>query len=298
MTVAAGSKKRRRFPPWLKKRLPTGGSAKYVRELLETLNLTTVCQSARCPNIAECFSRKTATFMIMGNICTRDCRFCAVEHGVPAPLDPDEPRRIAEATAQLELRHVVVTSVTRDDLPDGGAEHFARTIRAIRDALPKTTIEVLTPDFLGSEENIKTVADAGPTIYNHNIETVPRLAKEIRPQADYRRSLGLLRYVKGTADVYTKSGLMLGLGETHDEVVKVMEDLRGVGCDMLTIGQYLRPSEGHVEIVRFVHPDEFDQYKQDGLRMGFRAVASAPFVRSSYNAEATFLEANIDSMET
>ncbi|NOZ19747.1 MAG: lipoyl synthase [Planctomycetes bacterium] len=297
MTVAADNKRRRRFPPWLKKRLPTDGSTRHVRDLLQTLDLTTVCQNARCPNIAECFSRKTATFMIMGSICTRDCRFCAVDHGEPPPLDPDEPGRVAEATACLKLRHVVVTSVTRDDLPDGGAGHFARTIHAIRDALPQAVIEVLTPDFMGSEENIKTVANAKPTIYNHNVETVPRLAKGIRPQADYNRSLGLLKFVKEVnSDVYTKSGLMVGLGETHAEVIRVMEDLRGVGCDILTIGQYLRPSEGHVEIAQFVHPDEFEEYRQAGLRMGFRAVASAPFVRSSYNAEATFLE--VDEQDT
>ena len=182
-TAAEKAKRRRRFPPWLKKRLPTDGSTRHVRELLESLDLTTVCQNARCPNIAECFSRKTATFMIMGSACTRDCRFCAVDHGEPLPLDPDEPRRVAEACARLKLRHVVVTSVTRDDLSDGGAEHFAQTVGAIRDVLPKAIIEVLTPDFQGNEESIKTVANARPTIYNHNIETVPRLAKEIRPQA-------------------------------------------------------------------------------------------------------------------
>ncbi|MEW6356385.1 MAG: lipoyl synthase [Planctomycetota bacterium] len=289
MTVAADNRKGRRFPPWLKKRLPTDGSTRYVRDLLESLDLTTVCQNARCPNIAECFSRKTATFMIMGSVCTRDCRFCAVEHGAPSPLDPDEPRRIGEAAAQMKLRHVVVTSVTRDDLPDGGAGHFAQTIHAIRERLPRTVVEVLTPDFQGNDGSIKTVANARPTIYNHNIETVPRLAKDIRPQADYSRSLGLLRLVKAQYEgIYTKSGLMVGLGEARDEVIQVMRDLRGVGCDILTIGQYLRPSEGHVEIARFVHPDEFEEYRQEGLRMGFRAVASGPFVRSSYNAEETF----------
>ena len=295
MSKTADRTRRRRFPPWLKKRLPAQGSTRCVRELLEELQLTTVCQNARCPNMAECFARKTATFMIMGDVCTRDCLFCAVAHGDPGSLDANEPLRIAEAAGRLKLRHVVVTSVTRDDLPDGGAVHFADTIHAIRNRIEKATIEVLTPDFNGSEESIETVAKAEPTIYNHNVETVPRLYERIRPQADYERSLGLLRFVKKHwGHVCTKSGLMVGLGETHEEVLEVMRHLRGSGCEILTIGQYLRPSEGHAEIKRFVRPDEFERYKAAGLEMGFRAVASAPFVRSSYNAEATFIEAKED----
>jgi len=292
VTAAAGQTGRKRFPPWLKKRLPAEGSTRCVREMLEDLGLTTVCQNARCPNIAECFSRKTATFMILGSLCTRNCSFCAVEHGDAEEPDPDEPRRVAEASVRLGLKHVVVTSVTRDDLPDGGAEHFAETIRQIRARLPHSTIEVLTPDFGGVERDIETVANARPTIYNHNVETVPRLYPELRPEADYERSLALLRHVKEhTEGIYTKSGIMVGCGETEEEVLEVMGRLRQVACDILTIGQYLRPSERHAPIQRFVHPNEFDRYKKHGLEMGFRAVASAPFVRSSYNAEATFLEA-------
>lgn len=291
MIVPSG-KMQRRFPEWLKKRLPAEGSTRHVREILDALHLTTVCQNARCPNIAECFARKTATFMILGSVCTRDCRFCAVSHGAPEPLDPDEPRRVAEAASRLHLRHVVVTSVTRDDLPDGGARHFADTIRAVRSRLAEAVIEVLTPDFQGEAKSIKTVADAGPTVYNHNVETVPRLYAQVRPQADYGRSVELLRIAKGfSKGLFTKSGLMVGLGETGDEVIAVMRDLRTAGCDILTIGQYLRPSEGHAEIKRFVHPDEFEGYRLEGIKLGFRAVASAPFVRSSYNAEATFIEA-------
>jgi len=275
----------------MKKRLPACGSGAYVRQLLHDLHLTTVCQNARCPNIAECFSRKTATFMIMGNVCTRNCRFCAVEHGTPPPLDAGEPGRVAEAAARLGLRHVVITSVTRDDLPDGGAGHFCETIRAVK-ANGNCTVEVLTPDFGGDEAAIIRVAEAAPTIYNHNVETVPRLYAEVRPGADYHRSLELLRIVRRRApDVLTKSGLMLGLGETREEILQVMSDLRSAGCAVLTMGQYLQPSDAHLEIRRFVHPDEFDELKEEGLRMGFRAVASAPFVRSSYNAAEVLADA-------
>ncbi|MBE3573062.1 MAG: lipoyl synthase [Moorella humiferrea] len=275
----------RRLPPWLHKQLPSSGNIEATRRLLADLNLNTVCQSALCPNQGECFARRTATFMIMGNTCTRNCRFCAVEHGRPEALDQDEPIRVAEAARRLGLKHVVVTSVTRDDLPDGGAGHFAATISALRAALPQAYIEVLTPDFRGDEKALTTIAFAKPDIFNHNVETVPRLYPEVRPQADYRRSLMVLKKIKDyDPTIYTKSGLMVGLGETADEVLQVMADLRAVGCDILTIGQYLRPSPRHLEIKEFITPETFAWYAEKGREMGFLYVASAPFVRSSYHA--------------
>ena len=281
---------RKPLPPWLKKRLHTDVSLSFVRDLLDELRLTTVCQNARCPNLGECFARHTATFMVLGKVCSRACGFCAVTRGQPHPPDPDEPARVAEATRRLGLRHVVVTSVTRDDLPDGGSDHFRRTILALRE-LPNLIVEVLTPDFRGHEAHIAAVVSAGPTLYNHNVETVPRLYPRVRPQADYRRSLALLAFVKQTAPaMFTKSGLMVGLGERADEVHEAMRDLRAAGCDILTLGQYLRPSPQHLPVERFVPPDEFDEYRQAALGYGFRAVASGPFVRSSYNAEAVFLD--------
>ena len=279
----------RTFPPWLKKRIPAEGTTETVRALLDELGLTTVCQNARCPNIMECFARKTATFMILGNVCCRNCGFCAVTHGSPKPLDPEEPKHVAEAVQRLKLRHAVITSVTRDDLPDGGAGHFAATIRAIREVAPNTIIEVLTPDFQGVAAHIRTVIAARPDIYNHNVETVPRMYPTVRPQANYRRSLDLLAFVKAEAvRIYTKSGLMVGIGETDDEIYAVIKDLRGVGCDILTIGQYLRPSPDHLPIARFVHPDTFAAYEKAARAAGFLAVASGPFVRSSYQAEQVF----------
>lgn len=274
-----------RLPPWLHKRIPAGGSLETTRKLLEELQLNTVCQSALCPNLGECFARRTATFMILGKVCTRNCRFCAVEGGRPEPVDPDEPRRVAVAAARLGLRHVVVTSVTRDDLPDGGAGQFAATIGALRDQLPQAIIEVLTPDFKGERASIARVVEARPHIFNHNMETVPRLYPRVRPAADYRRSLEVLKMVKDLVpDIYTKSGMMVGLGETREEVEEVMADLRGAGCDILTIGQYLRPSPQHLAVEEFVPPETFEHYGQLGRKMGFLYVASAPFVRSSYNA--------------
>ena len=279
----------RTFPPWLKKRIPAEGTTETVRALLEELGLTTVCQNARCPNVMECFTRKTATFMILGNVCSRNCGFCAVSHGQTKPLDPDEPRRVAEAVKRLNLRHAVITSVTRDDLPDGGAGHFAATIRAIREVASSTIIEVLTPDFQGGAAHIRTVIAARPNIYNHNVETVPRLYPTVRPQANYQRSLDLLAFVKAEDPrMYTKSGLMVGIGEADDEICAVITDLRSVGCDILTIGQYLRPSPDHLPIARFVHPDTFVVYERAARAAGFLAVASGPFVRSSYNAEHVF----------
>jgi lipoic acid synthetase len=237
----------------------------------------------------ECFTRKTATFMILGNVCCRNCGFCAVPHGSPKPLDPEEPKHVAEAVQRLKLRHAVITSVTRDDLPDGGAGHFAATIRAIREIAPNTIVEVLTPDFQGTAAHIRTVIAARPNIYNHNVETVPRMYPVVRPQANYRRSLELLALVKTEAvKIYRKSGLMVGIGETDDEIYAVIKDLRWVGCGILTIGQYLRPSPDHLPIARFVHPDTFAAYEKAARAAGFLAVASGPFVRSSYNAEHVF----------
>jgi len=274
-----------KFPPWIKKRLPANPRADITRRILERHDLNTVCRSAHCPNMGECFAAGTATFMIMGNVCTRSCRFCAVGGGNPAALEASEPARIAAATKEMGLRHVVVTSVTRDDLEDGGAAHFAAAIAAIRKLNPRAAVEVLVPDFRGREESVRTVIEAGPDVFNHNVETVPSLYEEVRPGADYRVSLGVLRLAKRISPaMLTKSGLMVGLGERREEIETVMGDLRGVGCDILTIGQYLSPSREHLPVVEFVEPAEFDRYREIGLRMGFKAVASGPFVRSSYNA--------------
>jgi lipoate synthase len=239
-----------------------------------------------CPNLGECFSRRTATFLIFGNVCTRHCGYCAVASGDPLLLDPGEPERVAETTANLRLRHVVVTSVTRDDLPDGGAAHFAETIRALRRRCPGTVVEVLIPDFGGSEEALHLVLEAAPDILNHNVETVPRLFPSVRPQGNYRVSLELLaRAKRDLARGHTKSGLMVGLGESVEEVLQVMRELRGVGCDVFTIGQYLRPSRNHLEVKEYYPPEVFDRLKAQGEEMGFLYVASGPFVRSSYNAD-------------
>lgn len=255
-----------------------------VRDLLKGLRLTTVCQGARCPNLCECFAKGTATFMILGDTCTRNCRFCAVPHGPVGPPDPDEPRRLADAAAELNLRHVVVTSVTRDDLPDGGAEQFRETIFALRSRLG-CRVEVLTPDFQGNASAIDRVASVRPDVYNHNVETAARLYPGARPDADYHRSLDLLKRVKSKfPKITTKSGIMVGLGETNEEVLGVLHDLRSVGCDMLTIGQYLQPTPQHLPISRFVTPEEFSDFERRALEMGFRGVASGPFVRSSYHA--------------
>ncbi len=277
---------RKQFPPWLKKRVSFNEDYIKVKNLLKKLNLNTVCQSAGCPNIGECFARGTATFMILGNVCTRNCRFCAVPKGKPEPLDDDELRRVAEAVLKMGLKHVVVTSVTRDDLSDGGAAHFAKVIEEIRKVKPDTTIEVLTPDFKGDHDAIKTVVDLLPDIFNHNVETVPALYNMVRPQANYKTSLEVLRYVKElNSDIYTKSGLMVGLGEKEDEVIEVMKDLREVGCDILTIGQYLQPTLKHLEVKEYVRPEIFEKYKEIGYELGFKYVASGPFVRSSFHAD-------------
>ncbi|MGI1690946.1 lipoyl synthase [Thermoanaerobacter uzonensis] len=271
-------------PEWLKVRL-LNEDLNRMEAFLKSMSLNTVCQSANCPNMGECFARKTATFMIMGNICTRNCRFCAVEKGHPQPLDEDEPRRIAEAAQKLGLKHVVVTCVTRDDLPDGGASHFAKTIYELK-KLPGVTVEVLVSDFMGKEESIAQVVEAKPDIINHNVETVLRLYPMVRPKADYLRSLNLLKKSKELNPyIITKSGIMVGLGETEEEVIQVMKDLRSVDCDMMTIGQYLRPSAKHIEVAEYVTPQQFKRYEEIGYELGFKYVASGPLVRSSYHAD-------------
>jgi len=284
VTTSDTPTRRQRFPPWLKKRIPPPGSLERVRGLLGELNLATVCQSARCPNLCECFARGTATFMILGDRCTRDCGFCAVAHGDPAPPDPAEPGRVAEAAARLGLSHVVVTSVTRDDLPDGGAEQFRCTILSLRER-SNCTIEVLTPDFRGEANALAAVLSAQPDVFNHNVETVARLYPTVRPGADYRRSLDLLARAKETsATLITKSGFMVGLGERPEEVTTLLRELRSAGCDCVTIGQYLRPTPSHLPVERFVPPAEFAEYEAAAHALGFRYVASGPFVRSSYHA--------------
>jgi lipoyl synthase len=264
-----------------------------MRNLLQRHGLNTVCQGALCPNQGECFGQGTATFLILGKTCTRNCTFCAIptEERPPAP-DPDEPRRIAGAAAELGLKHVVITSVTRDDLEDGGASHFARTVRALRDVTPEITVEALIPDFQGSGKALKIVLDSGPDILNHNLETVPRLYPEVRPQAVYSRSLELLKRAKEMASAkLTKSGLMLGMGEEKVEILGVMADLRRVSCDLLTLGQYLRPSGKHHPVARYVTPDEFDELRLEAEKMGFKTVFSAPLVRSSFHAADIFKKA-------
>jgi len=273
-----------RKPDWLRLKIRSGESMNYVQEILEKNHLNTVCEEANCPNRMECFSSRTATFMILGSRCTRNCTFCDVRSGKPDMVDPDEPIHIANAVSALGLHYVVVTSVTRDDLPDGGSQHFAKVIHAIHGNTPEADVEVLIPDFKGDTAALQTVIDAGPVIINHNIETVPRLYSEVRPQAVYLRSLELLQKVKKLSSLYSKSGLMVGLGETYEEVIQSLHDLREVECDFLTIGQYLAPSKKHHPVVEYIHPDIFAQYKEEALKMGFRGVASGPLVRSSYKA--------------
>jgi len=282
-----------RKPPWLTRRLPSGPEYEKIRGLMNRGRLHTVCQEAKCPNIWECFSNRTATFLILGDRCTRNCRFCAVAHSPVEPPDPAEPVRVAETVEKLGLAYVVITSVTRDDLPDGGAGHFAKTIREIHRRIPEAAIEVLIPDFKGVAAALRTVLKARPQVLNHNIETVPRLYTTVRPGAVYARSLELLGRVKTIdASVPTKSGLMLGLGETTAEIRQTLQDLLDVGCRMLTIGQYLQPSKDHLPVARFVPPTEFDQWQQTAFQMGFSEVASGPFVRSSYHAKELFNASN------
>jgi lipoic acid synthetase len=275
----------RRLPDWLKRPMPQGNENFYTHNLLRELRLETVCENARCPNRPECYARRTATFMILGNICTRPCGFCSVPRGTPEALEADEPQRVAEAAHRLGLRHVVITSVTRDDLPDGGADHFARCVIAVRERTG-AAVEVLTPDFLGDARAIDRVLESQPEVYNHNVETVPRFYKKVRGRADYRRSLDLLEYVKRRApQMMTKTGLMLGLGESRDELLETLADIRSVHCDALTLGQYLTPTLKHVSVARYLPPAEFDELAMLARSLGFSKVASGPYVRSSYHAD-------------
>jgi len=286
---AAAAPRARRHPDWLKAAMPAGEAVRDLRQLLRGLNLNTVCEEARCPNLGECWDQRTATVMILGDVCTRACGFCAVKTGRPTWFDPDEPRRVAEAVAAMGLEHVVVTSVARDDLPDGGASVFAETIRQMRERSPGMGVEVLIPDFNGEEAPLRAVMEAGPDILNHNVETVERLQKPVRKRARYDRSLGVLERARAQArelgrEVHTKSSIMVGLGEERDELLTTFRDLRAVDCDILTIGQYLRPTVEHLPLVRYYHPDEFADLRREAQAMGFKHVESGPLVRSSYHA--------------
>lgn len=274
-----------RKPDWLKVKIRSGAESNTVNQILNRLSLHTVCQEANCPNLMECFSKKTATFMILGSQCTRNCKFCNVTKGKPEPVDEKEPVNVANAVHELGLKYVVITSVTRDDLNDGGASHFAKVIESIKDMNENIIVEVLIPDFKGDELALKKVVKAKPEVINHNVETIPRLYSTVRPMAIYERSLKLLENVKKMdKNILTKSGIMLGLGEKEEEVIELMKDLLKVNCDMLTIGQYLAPSKKHHPVIEYVHPEQFEKYKEIGMELGFKFVASAPLVRSSYHA--------------
>lgn len=281
-----------RKPEWLKVRLPHGEGYERVKAIVRQTKLATVCEEARCPNIAECWGGGTATVMLMGEVCTRACRFCHVKVGAPPPLDPQEPEHLAQAVKQMDLEYIVVTSVNRDDRPDGGAGHFAHAIQALRRESPKTRVEVLIPDFKGVERDLATVAQARPHVVAHNIETVERLTPTVRDRrASYRQSLRVLEYLKGRPEkLYTKSSIMVGLGETHEELLQTCRDLRAVGVDVLTLGQYLQPSQYHLRVERFLPPAEFDALKAEAEAMGFLYVAAGPLVRSSYRAAEFFLK--------
>ncbi len=287
--AATGVTALRRHPDWIRARMPSGDNYHELKRLLGGLTLNTVCEEARCPNIGECWDQRTATIMILGDTCTRACGFCAIKTGRPTWFDDDEPRRVAEAIRPLGLEHVVITSVARDDLPDGGARIFAETIERLREACPGMGVEVLIPDFNGEAAPLRTVMEARPDILNHNVETVNRLQKPVRKRARYDRSLGVLERAKAYADelgapVHTKSSIMVGLGETRQELTRTFVDLRAVDCDILTIGQYLRPTQRHLPLVRYYHPDEFAEMKAEALALGFKHVESGPLVRSSYHA--------------
>lgn len=278
-------------PKWLRRRLPTGSAYQKVKGMISEDRLHTVCQEAKCPNMWECFSQKTATFLIMGSRCTRNCRFCSVLPGPLEPPDPDEPDRVADIAHQMGLKYVVVTSVTRDDIPDGGASLFARTIREIRRRMADACVEVLIPDFQGSKAALHTVLRARPDVLNHNIETVPRLYPRVRPQAEYKRSLDILQWAhEFDSALPTKSGLMLGLGEEETEVEDTLQDLQKAGCRILTLGQYLQPSKDHLPVERFISPEEFETWQKKAIKIGFAEVASGPFVRSSYHAKELYQE--------
>lgn len=271
-------------PDWLKVKLPTGDNYADVKNLMRRQKLNTVCEEAKCPNIAECWNHRSATFMILGDTCTRSCGFCNVKLGIPNELDLDEPYRVVESVIELDLRHVVITSVNRDELKDGGATIFKECVRLIRERKPDCTIEILIPDFKGDEHSFEIIMQSPPDILNHNLETVPRLYHAVRPQAKYERSLKLIRWFKEKG-LKTKSGIMVGIGEKPEEVLELMKDLVAHGCDILTIGQYLQPTKQHLPVDRFVTPEEFRMYKEEGLKMGFKIVESAPLVRSSYHAD-------------
>jgi lipoyl synthase len=280
-------------PDWLKVKITGDSSNREVQNILNKLSLNTVCKEANCPNKMECFQRKTATFMILGTVCTRNCTFCNVTKGETEIVDPQEPKNVAEAVKELNLRHVVVTSVTRDDLPDGGAQHFANVINEIRKLNPRVTIEVLIPDLKGNTVSLQKIISAKPHVINHNVETVSSLYKTVRPMAIYERSLELLKHVKELDNtIVTKSGIMVGLGETEEQVYKVLEDLKSVGCNLLTIGQYLAPSDKHTPVIEYVHPDIFKKYELRAIEMGFDHVASGPLVRSSYHADEAINRTN------
>ncbi len=274
--------KAQRLPQWMRRPIATDQNYPDVSKLLESLQLNTVCASAKCPNRHECWNRGTATVMILGNTCTRNCRFCNVNTGRPDPVDPDEPARVAEAAKRLNLRHVVITSVTRDDLPDGGAQAFANTIRAVKEAMPEASVEVLTPDFV---EHLDIVLDAKPDVFNHNLETVRRLQATVRPQASYEKSLATLRHAAERGGAMVKSGLMLGLGETDEEIFQCLEDLYAAGVRLLTLGQYLAPTREHHPVERFISPEHFDELAAKARTIGFEGVAAGPLVRSSYRAD-------------
>lgn len=271
-------------PDWLRVKLPVGENYKHVRGLVDKYHLHTICESGSCPNMGECWGAGTATFMILGNTCTRSCGFCAVKTGLPSEMDWDEPRRVAEAVQRMEVKHCVLTSVNRDELKDGGAAIWAATIKAVRELNPQTTMETLVPDFKGNMDSVKMIIEAAPDVVSHNMETVPRLYRKVRPQAKYDRSLKVIQALK-EGGMRTKSGIMVGLGETKDEVLQVMDDLRAHGCDVMTIGQYLQPTRNHLDVMEWITPEQFKEYEQIGLEKGFRFVESGPLVRSSYHAE-------------
>ena len=279
---------RTKKPPWLKVKLPTGKAYTHLKAVVEKNGLHTICQSGNCPNMGECWGEGTATFMILGNICTRSCGFCSVATGRPLPVDEGEPDRVAESVKLMDVKHCVITSVDRDELPDGGSIIWAKTIKAIRRVNPNTTLETLIPDFKGDITAIQRIIDEAPEVVSHNVETVPRLTKKVRIQAKYERSMGVLKVLK-EGGMRTKSGIMVGLGETEDEVLATMDDLRAIEVDVLTIGQYLQPTPKHLPVVEFVNPEVFERYKLAGLKKGFRFVESSPLVRSSYHAERHIL---------
>jgi lipoic acid synthetase len=284
LDVIQPAAERRKKPDWLRVKLPTGENYRHVRQLVDAYKLHTICESGNCPNMGECWGAGTATFMILGNVCTRSCGFCAVQTGLPTELDWDEPARVAEAIRLMGVKHAVITSVNRDELKDGGAAIWAATVREVRKVAPGVTMETLIPDFKGNMESVELMIDVAPEVVSHNMETIPRLYRKVRPQAKYERSLAVISRLK-KGGMRTKSGVMAGLGETKEEVLQVMDDLREAGCDVLTIGQYLQPTRNHLEVFEWIHPSLFKEYEQAALEKGFLFVESGPLVRSSYHAE-------------